>query len=104
MADRAAGPAASRASVGSRADALDADLIAAAQSGDEFAFASLYRAIHPRLLRYAFGLIGQDAEDVVAESGCKSSVISDLSAAMETHFVDGPRESFGIEHSTIGGT
>ncbi|MCM2577922.1 RNA polymerase sigma factor [Streptomyces meridianus] len=39
-----------------------------AQNGDETAFAILYRALHPRLLGYVHGLVGDDAEDVVAEA------------------------------------
>ena len=39
-----------------------------AQAGDEAAFAVLYRALHPRLLGYVHGLVGDDAEDVVAEA------------------------------------
>lgn len=46
--------------------------LAAAQDGDEAAFAVLYRELQPRLLRYATGLVGpsntQDAEDVTAEA------------------------------------
>jgi len=40
----------------------------AARAGDERAFATVYRATNPRLLRYASGLVGQDAEDVTAEA------------------------------------
>lgn len=39
-----------------------------AQHGDEAAFALLYRTLHPRLLGYVHGLVGDDAEDVVAEA------------------------------------
>lgn len=39
-----------------------------AQHGDEEAFADLYRTLHPRLLGYVHGLVGEDAEDVVAEA------------------------------------
>ena len=56
---------------GESADELAACL-AAAQQGDERAFAVLYRELQPRLLRYAAGLVGtadgQDAEDVTAEA------------------------------------
>lgn len=48
-------------------DGLGAD-VQAAQSGDQAAFARLYRSLQPRLLRYAVGLVGQDAEDVTAEA------------------------------------
>lgn len=50
---------------------LDADfdsVLAAAVSGDETAFAALYRELQPRLVRYAAGIVGQDAEDVTAEA------------------------------------
>jgi RNA polymerase sigma-70 factor (ECF subfamily) len=44
------------------------DAIAAAQRGDATAFAGLYRSTAPKLLRYAKGLVGRDAEDIVAEA------------------------------------
>lgn len=40
----------------------------AARNGDEDAFRTLYRQIHPRLLRYVGTLVGDDAEDVTAEA------------------------------------
>jgi len=43
-------------------------LVADAATGDQHAFARLYTAVQPRLLRYAYGLVGQDAEDVTAEA------------------------------------
>jgi RNA polymerase sigma-70 factor (ECF subfamily) len=49
---------------GSKLDAA----IQAAQSGDEYAFRVLYRAVQPGLLRYLNALVGADAEDVAAES------------------------------------
>ena len=39
-----------------------------AQRGDPEAFRVLYRDIQPRLLRYLHALVGQDAEDVAAET------------------------------------
>jgi len=39
-----------------------------AQRGDEAAFRAVYRALTPELLRYAAVIVGQDAEDVVAET------------------------------------
>ncbi|UQX89041.1 RNA polymerase sigma factor [Jatrophihabitans telluris] len=48
-------------------DATETSL-AAAQSGDHDAFAELYRELQPKLLRYAVGLAGQDAEDITAEA------------------------------------
>jgi RNA polymerase sigma-70 factor (ECF subfamily) len=44
------------------------DAIAAAKRGDATAFAGIYCSIAPKLLRYARGLVGRDAEDVVAEA------------------------------------
>lgn len=50
----------------------DAELTAAvlaAQDGDEDAFRTVYRAVHPRLLGYVRTLVGDgDAEDVTSES------------------------------------
>ncbi|MEU9603199.1 RNA polymerase sigma factor [Streptomyces sp. NPDC048057] len=50
----------------------DAELTAAvlaAQDGDECAFRSVYRAVHPRLLGYVRTLVGDpDAEDVTSEA------------------------------------
>jgi RNA polymerase sigma-70 factor (ECF subfamily) len=43
-------------------------LVSAAQSGDEEAFRSLYRAVQPGLLRYLRALVGDDAEDVASEA------------------------------------
>ncbi|MFC4108565.1 RNA polymerase sigma factor [Micromonospora zhanjiangensis] len=48
-------------------DRLSAD-VEAAQGGDEQAFRRLYRAVQPPLLRYLYGLVGDDAEDVAAEA------------------------------------
>jgi RNA polymerase sigma-70 factor, ECF subfamily len=39
-----------------------------AQKGDEDAFRALYRDVQPRLLRYLHALVGDDAEDVAAET------------------------------------
>lgn len=47
--------------------ALGLDLCAA-QSGDECAFARVYRAVHPGLVRYLTALVGADAQDVAAET------------------------------------
>ncbi|MCM1970367.1 MULTISPECIES: RNA polymerase sigma factor [unclassified Streptomyces] len=50
----------------------DAELttaVLAAQDGDEIAFRSVYRAVHPRLLGYVRTLVGDgDAEDVTSEA------------------------------------
>lgn len=66
---------AGRASVRKPHDSLDAlgdeefaAVLEAARSGDEAAFARLYREIQPRLLRYAIGLVGREAQDVTAEA------------------------------------
>src|SRR5262245_31338466 len=42
--------------------------IVAAQSGHEMAFRTLYRAVHPGLLRYLRGLVADEAEDVASET------------------------------------
>ncbi|MFD7442310.1 RNA polymerase sigma factor [Streptomyces sp. NPDC059909] len=39
-----------------------------AQQGDEDAFARAYRLVHPGLLAYVRGLVGDDAEDVTSEA------------------------------------
>jgi RNA polymerase sigma-70 factor (ECF subfamily) len=44
------------------------EAVEAARAGDAAAFADVYRGVAPALLRYARGLVGQDAEDVVAEA------------------------------------
>jgi RNA polymerase sigma-70 factor, ECF subfamily len=44
------------------------DSLTAARAGNAVAFESVYRALAPRLLRYARGLVGQDAEDIAAEA------------------------------------
>lgn len=48
-------------------DALTADL-RSARSGDEAAFARVYRAVNPGLTRYLTALVGADASDVAAET------------------------------------
>jgi RNA polymerase sigma-70 factor (ECF subfamily) len=42
--------------------------LTAARAGNSIAFEAIYRALAPRLARYARGLVGQDAEDVAAEA------------------------------------
>lgn len=39
-----------------------------AQRGDEDGFAAAYRLVHPGLLGYVRGLVGEDAEDVASEA------------------------------------
>jgi RNA polymerase sigma-70 factor (ECF subfamily) len=57
--------------------ALDEDQrLEAARRGDASAFEAIYRALTPRLTRYAGGLVGQDADDVVAEAWLQ--IIRDL--------------------------
>lgn len=40
----------------------------AAREGDDDAFRIVYRAVHPSLLRYVRGLVGEHAEDVASEA------------------------------------
>jgi RNA polymerase sigma-70 factor (ECF subfamily) len=47
---------------------LSDEVLARARAGDEDAFAELYRAVHPRLLRYLRVLAHEDAEDIAAET------------------------------------
>jgi RNA polymerase sigma-70 factor (ECF subfamily) len=47
--------------------ALTGDL-RSAQCGDEGAFAAVYRAVQPGLVRYLTALVGADAPDVAAET------------------------------------
>ncbi|MDT4915611.1 MAG: polymerase sigma-70 factor, subfamily [Pseudonocardiales bacterium] len=44
------------------------DSLLAARAGNPVAFEAVYRALAPRLVRYARGLVGQDADDVAAEA------------------------------------
>lgn len=55
---------------------LEASLVAA-RAGNPIAFEAIYRALAPRLARYARGLVGQDAEDVAAEAWLQ--IVRDLS-------------------------
>jgi RNA polymerase sigma-70 factor (ECF subfamily) len=50
--------------------------VARARGGDETAFGAVYREAQPMLLGYARGLVGDDAEDVVA--GAWHEIIRDL--------------------------
>jgi RNA polymerase sigma-70 factor (ECF subfamily) len=72
--------------VGQIDDARGAGWVAAAQAGDAQAFAELYRDTQPRLIRYAMGLVGQDAEDVTAEAWLQ--IVRDL------HSFDGDFDGF----------
>ncbi|MFD6274658.1 RNA polymerase sigma factor [Streptomyces sp. NPDC060209] len=54
-----------------RAPACDVELglaVSRAQQGDEEAFATAYRLVHPGLLGYMRGLVGDDAEDVASDA------------------------------------
>jgi RNA polymerase sigma factor (sigma-70 family) len=56
---------------GRRTETYDAELgevVARAQTGDEAAFAAAYRLLHPPLLGYLRGLVGDDAEDVASDA------------------------------------
>jgi RNA polymerase sigma-70 factor (ECF subfamily) len=44
------------------------EAVTLAQEGDEDAFATVYRTVHPGILGYLRGLVGDDAEDVAAEA------------------------------------
>jgi RNA polymerase sigma-70 factor (ECF subfamily) len=55
---------------------LESSLLAA-RAGNPIAFEAVYRALAPRLARYARGLVGQDAEDVAAEAWLQ--IVRDLS-------------------------
>ncbi|MEU0397856.1 RNA polymerase sigma factor [Streptomyces sp. NPDC006208] len=49
-------------------DAELGDAVARAQKGDEAAFAAAYRIVHPPLLGFLRGLVGDDAEDVASDA------------------------------------
>ena len=49
-------------------DATLADALTRAKAGDEAGFVTLYRAMAPRLHRYATALVGCDADDATAEA------------------------------------
>ncbi|WP_430393152.1 RNA polymerase sigma factor [Actinacidiphila reveromycinica] len=44
------------------------DAVARARGGDEAAFGTVYRELHPMLLGYLRGLIGDDADDIASET------------------------------------
>ena len=44
------------------------DAVARARDGDEAAFGIVYREVHPMLLGYLHGLVGDDADDVASET------------------------------------
>ena len=45
-----------------------ADAVARSRDGDEVAFTTVYRELHPMLLGYLRGLVGDDADDVASET------------------------------------
>jgi RNA polymerase sigma-70 factor, ECF subfamily len=49
-------------------DQAPGGVVELAQRGDPEAFRALYRDIQPRLLRYLHALVGEDAEDIAAET------------------------------------
>lgn len=55
-------------SAGRPADPALEEAVRRAQAGDEEAFRLLYRAVQPGLLRYVTLLVGDDGEDVAAET------------------------------------
>jgi RNA polymerase sigma-70 factor, ECF subfamily len=70
-----------------------AGALLAAQSGDESGFVTLYRTLHPLVLRYAGALVGADAEDVVAEAW--------LQVARDLHQFSGDVDAFRGWLSTV---
>jgi RNA polymerase sigma-70 factor (ECF subfamily) len=68
-------------------------ILDAARTGDQVAFAHLYRDTQPRLLRYALSLVGQDAEDVTAEAW--------LQIARDLHRFSGDEQAFRGWAATI---
>jgi RNA polymerase sigma-70 factor (ECF subfamily) len=44
------------------------DAVARARGGDEDAFGVVYREVHPMLLGYLYGLVGDDADDIASET------------------------------------
>lgn len=53
---------------GATDEAAFAAALAQARTGDEAAFAHVYRAVNPRLVAYLRGLVGNDADDVASEA------------------------------------
>ncbi|MER5737474.1 MULTISPECIES: RNA polymerase sigma factor [Streptomyces] len=49
-------------------DVVLARAVERARAGDEAAFAEAYRIVHPGLLGYLRGMVGQDAEDVASDA------------------------------------
>lgn len=57
--------------------------VAAAQRGDGAAFDTVYVTVHPGLLRYVRGLVGDDAEDVASEAWLQ--IVRDLPRLRDAH-------------------
>lgn len=68
--------------------------VLAAQQGDSEAFRLLYRDVQPRLLRYLYTLVGDDAEDVASETW--------LQVARDLASFRGDHDGFRGWVSTIG--
>jgi RNA polymerase sigma-70 factor, ECF subfamily len=68
-------------------------ILAAAQAGAEWAFAELYRGLHPRILRYLRALEPSEAEDVASE------VWLDVARALDRF--DGDEQAFRAWAFTI---
>jgi RNA polymerase sigma factor (sigma-70 family) len=67
----AAEPSADTPGVRRRRTMDDAELgeaVARSRNGDELAFAAVYQEVHPMLLGYLRGLVGDDADDVASET------------------------------------
>ncbi len=75
------------------ADALTAAIVAA-RDGDDDAFRTVYRLVHPPLLRYLRSLIRGDAEDVASETW--------LQIARDLHRFRGDGDAFRGWAATIG--
>jgi RNA polymerase sigma-70 factor (ECF subfamily) len=59
-------------------DAELGDAVARARDGDEVAFGVVYRELHPMLLGYLHGLIGDEADDIASETW--HDIVRDLGA------------------------
>jgi RNA polymerase sigma-70 factor, ECF subfamily len=62
------------------------DLLRRAREGDDDAFASMWRALHPQLLRYLRVVVGDAAEDVASETWARVARDLDRFDGDERHF------------------